>query len=103
VNKYGNTRIDADGITFDSKAEYARYQELVLLERAGEISKLRVHVKYPIIVNGKLVCNYIADFTYFEGGREKVEDVKGVRTAAYRIKAKLMQASLGITIQEVTA
>ena len=39
--KYGNTRVSVDGMPFDSKREAARWQELRLMERAGEISDLR--------------------------------------------------------------
>ena len=37
--KYNNTKIRVDGRLFDSKAEAARWQELSLLERAGEIAE----------------------------------------------------------------
>ena len=35
--KYGNRKVEIDGVTFDSIAEARRYQELKLLETAGEI------------------------------------------------------------------
>jgi len=34
-NKYGAKKTVVDNITFDSKKEAARYQELKLLEKAG--------------------------------------------------------------------
>lgn len=46
-------------------------------------------------------CVYIADFEYRENGRLVVEDVKGVRTEAYKIKRKLMLWRYGIKIREV--
>jgi len=36
-NKYGNRKVTVDGITFDSRKEAARWQELRFLEKAGEI------------------------------------------------------------------
>src|SRR5260221_14254258 len=36
-NKFGAHATVSDGIRFDSKLEAKRYQELVLMERAGEI------------------------------------------------------------------
>ena len=46
-------------------------------------------------------CVYIADFVYRENGRQVVEDTKGVRTADYIIKRKLMLWRYGIKIREV--
>ena len=46
-------------------------------------------------------CVYIADFVYKEDGRQVVEDTKGVRTADYIIKRKLMLWVYGIKIREV--
>lgn len=37
-NKYHNIKTVVDGITFDSKKEARRYQEIKLMERAGIIS-----------------------------------------------------------------
>ena len=76
-NKYGSKKIEVDGIVFDSKKEAKRYSELLLLEKAGEISDLQRQVKYVLIpaqyaeVNGKRKCIerecvYISDFTYIE-------------------------------------
>lgn len=46
-------------------------------------------------------CVYIADFVYHEDGMQVVEDTKGVRTADYIIKRKLMLWVHGIRIKEV--
>ena len=48
-------------------------------------------------------CAYIADFTYIDlkTGNTVVEDTKGVRTADYVIKRKLMLYIHGIRINEV--
>ena len=46
-------------------------------------------------------CVYVADFVYREDGRQVVEDTKGVRTADYIIKRKLMLWVHGIKIKEV--
>ena len=39
MNKYHNRKVAIDGILFDSKKEAGRYQELLLLQQAGEISR----------------------------------------------------------------
>lgn len=103
-NKHNAVKVELDGYTFDSKKEAARYCDLVLLERAGEIKHLAVHFPYSITVNGVHVCNYEADFTYEQGGKTVVEDVKSEWTRTlpvYRIKRKLMLACHGIEIAEV--
>ena len=41
TNKYRNQKVVTPHGTFDSKREYRRYQELLLLQRAGKISELR--------------------------------------------------------------
>ena len=123
--KYNNTKIQADGHTFDSKHEYQRYCELKLLERSGAITDLQMQVKFVLIpsqyepdtvkvlksgkekvVKGKLIereCSYIADFVYQYNGKTVVEDAKSpiTRTKEYIIKRKLMLERHNIRIQEV--
>lgn len=98
--KYGNRITEVDGIAFDSRAEARRYGELKLLERGGAIGGLRVQVPYPVVVNGIRICKYIADFVYVEAGAEIVEDVKGYRTAVYRLKKRLVEACYGLKVKE---
>lgn len=104
-SKYGAVRQEVDGYRFDSKAEARRYSELRLLELAGEIHDLQVHPRWPINVNGTPICVYVADFSYrrssIHGVGQVVEDVKGVRTAVYKLKRRLMLAKFGIDVQEV--
>lgn len=102
--KYGNTKVEIDGMPFDSKREAARWRELRLLERAGEINDLRRQVRYELVpkLPGERPVDYIADFVYRDkNGNEVVEDVKGVRTPVYVIKRKLMLWRHGIRIREV--
>ena len=93
--------------TFDSQKEARRYDELVLLLKAGKISDLRLQQTFTlqegyISASGDVVqaLTYKADFYYTKGGKSIVEDVKGVKTEAYKIKKKLMQER-GIEIIEV--
>ena len=102
--KYRNQPITIDGIRFDSQAEARRWQQLKLLERAGVIMELQRQVTFPIAWNGIKICSYRADFVYRETatGEQVIEDVKGMLTPEYRIKAKLMAAQ-GLPIREVKA
>jgi hypothetical protein len=102
-NKYGAAKAVVDGIVFQSKAEANRYAQLKLLSRAKKISSLALQPVYSIDIEGFHICNYIADFRYFDNERSKeiVEDVKGVKTAVYRLKKKLVEATHRITIEEI--
>lgn len=120
-SKYGNKKAKANGKVFDSKKERSRYYTLQVLEKAGEISDLRMQVPFEIIpavyetVQVKLktktkqvqklvqrAAHYVADFVYKDkDGNEVVEDAKGFRTKEYELKKKMMRAFLGITIKEV--
>lgn len=95
--KFGNIVVDTPDGRFDSKAEYERFCQLRLLAASGQIRDLRRQVPFELSV-----CKYIADFVYFDNvrGVEVVEDVKGVRTNIYKLKRKMMQNELGITILE---
>lgn len=125
-NKYNANKTNG----FDSGKEARRYQELRLMERAGEIDNLRTQVKFVLIpaqreestevfIRGKnkgknkpgrvieKEVSYFADFAYHDinTDREIVEDVKGYRNGEayklYVIKRKLMLWRYGIRIREV--
>ena len=118
-NKYHSRKISHDGMTFDSLKEYRRYCELVLLEKAGQVTELQRQVKFVLIpaqrepdsigkrggvIKGKLIekeCAYIADFVYKENGKTVVEDTKGFKTKDYILKRKMLLYFHGIRIKEV--
>ena len=99
MSKYHSRKTTVDGITFDSKAEAARYGELKLLQRAGLIRDLTLQPEFELIPqykkNGRTVrrTTYRADFSYYDAasGQFIVEDVKGVKTDLYRLKKKLLE------------
>lgn len=91
-NKYGNEPTTVNGIRFASQVEARRDAELVLLERAGEITGLARQPSFYLAVNGVKICIYRGDWSYCESGKRVVEDRKGVQTAAFKIKWKLCQA-----------
>lgn len=108
MSKYKSRKVTVGGITFDSRKEYTRWVELILLLKAGRISDLKRQVKYELIpsqrIDGKVVeraCSYVADFVYTENGKTVVEDTKGFKTPEYIIKRKLMLYIHGIRIVEV--
>ncbi len=104
-SKYGAVRTTVDNITFHSKGEAKRYQELRLLERAGEISNLELQPAFPLCAptpNDAMstIWKYIADFAYIDKRTKAqvVEDFKGFDTQLARWKRKHMEAEYGITV-----
>ena len=102
TSKYHAQKTTVDGITFDSKKEAMRYQELRLLERAGEIKNLQLQVPYVLIEKSKhgRAIKYIADFVYEKKGQTVVEDCKGFRTDTYKLKKRLLAEKYEIEIKE---
>ncbi len=104
--KYGNTKVIVNNIQFDSKKEAARYRELIIFQKIGEISNLELQPEYLLIPKqGKeRACRYIGDFRYTDkSGATIVEDVKSVATRknrTYILKRKLMLENFGIIISE---
>ena len=101
--KYGNKKTVIDGIPFSSKAEARRYEELKLMQKAKVITDLELQPRYDIIVNDHKCGFYKADFRYTdrETGKVVVEDVKGVKTAVYCLKKRLVKAIYGFDVVEI--
>lgn len=107
MTKYRNKKTVLDGITFDSKAEAARWQELILLAKGCYIRFLRRQVSYelaPAVMLGgrkKPALRYVADFKYFDVMKKEwvVEDVKGMVTPLFRVKQHLMATVHGIEVR----
>jgi len=102
--KYGNETVVCNGHAFPSIGEMERYKELYLLERAGEISDLKLQPVIPLIVNGIRVGSYRADFRYLVTASDELvyEDFKGLRLPLFRLKKKLVKALYGIEVKETS-
>lgn len=112
-NKFNASKVECDGMTFDSKKEHKRYIELKAMQQRGEIFGLEHHTKFELAPKTKLegekrakpALRYFADFTYYiSTGEYIVEDVKSAATrklASYRNKKHLMSTVHGISITEV--
>lgn len=94
--KYRARKVAYGGYVFDSMAEAERYKQLEILTAAGVITQLVIHPVYLLQDrfkrDGHIIrkIEYEADFAYTDAqGRAIVEDVKGVKTADYKIKRKL--------------
>lgn len=121
-NKYHNSAVIVDGISFQSRKEARRWRELKLMESAGMIHGLTRQKKFVLIPaqrepdtvgkrggkhKGKLIereVAYYADYSYYDKeGNEVVEDVKSpaTRTKDYVVKRKMMLYVHGIRIREI--
>lgn len=107
-SKYGNKKVEVNGIVFDSKKEARRWLELDMLAKAGEIQNLQRQVPFLLIpsqsVDGKVVeraVSYVADFVYKQDGKTVVEDTKGHKTKDYILKRKMLLFFYGVQIREV--
>lgn len=110
--KFNNTRIELNGMVFDSKKEYSRYIELKARSQRNEIQELKCQVKFELAPKVKIAgekrakpaLRYFADFTYLENGVLVVEDVKSAITrklASFRNKKHLMKTVHGIDVREI--
>lgn len=101
-NKFGAEKTVINGITFASRIEAERYEQLRLLERAGEIDQLILQPEFQILrgwihpETGEKIKSrfYVGDFQYIDKQAEKiiVEDVKGMETAEFRLKWSLVKS-----------
>ena len=108
--KYHNAPTERAGIRFAGRKEARRYDELMVMLRAGIISDLRLQPQFTlqesyITETGERIraVRYTADFSYRFGDKFVVEDVKSkpTRTKEYLRNKKFMRSKFGIEIQEV--
>lgn len=90
-SKFNNTKVKKDGYTFDSILESERYDYLRMLEEAGVIKNLRVHVSYIILPKKGIqrAWRHIVDFEYVDNDVVFVEDTKGFETQLWQLKHRL--------------
>lgn len=105
-SKFGAHGRREDGMWFHSTAEADRYLQLKALREAGRIDRIECQPSFDLTANGKFICRYRADFRYDviddrgQPIRTVIEDVKGMITDVYALKAKMMAAH-GHAIYEI--
>lgn len=104
-NKYGSKKTNYNGRIFDSKreAEFAKHLQYLKHARnlADRVVDIQYQVSYTIKIKNTHICKYIADFVVIYGdGQREVIDVKGFKTAIYKLKKRLVEAQYDITIIE---
>lgn len=87
-HKYSAVRTECDGIKFDSKKEARYYQQLKLRVKSGEVV---VFLRQPTFhLPGGV--RYVCDFQEFHAdGTVHFVDVKGMQTATFKAKKKLVE------------
>lgn len=89
-NKFGAKRTGSlafGGRVFDSKGEKERAEQLLLMEKAGFITGLKLQ---PTVLLTEAEISYKPDFYYVENdGTPVYEDFKGVESERFRIIKKL--------------
>lgn len=96
-HKYKAIPVEIEGIRFASKKEGRYFQQLRIREKSGEIVFFLRQV--PIHLPGNV--RYVIDFLEFHAdGTVHFVDVKGIRTEAYKIKKRMVEAVYPITIEE---
>lgn len=104
-NKYNAIRTIVGEHVFDSKREADAWIYLKHRENAGEIKDLKRQVSFGLHAHSESgpvkACRYIADFQYWDVAKQQmiVADAKGVKTALFKLKAKLLKANYGIEVE----
>ena len=103
--KYGNRHATVDGRVFDSQHEAGCYLRLKAQQQAGLISGLECQPVLKIVLKSQLICRMVPDFRFLKDGQWVYQDAKGMKRGAayamFRLKAKLVQAVLGIQVEEI--
>lgn len=110
ANKHRAVKREYNGMTFDSGRELKRWQELELMQKAGEIIHLVRQVPFElapsVVLDGrkKPAIRYVADFAYWSAHGCPVfivEDAKSPHlrnNPVFRIKMHLLKLEHGIEV-----
>jgi hypothetical protein len=106
ASKYKSKITEYKGVKYHSKKEAKYAMNLDLLQQSGSVEYWKGQITMQITVNGEKICKYICDFfVKFTDGTTSYVDVKGMKTGAayemFKLKKKLVKATLGIEITEV--
>lgn len=97
-HKFGAIRTEIDGIKFDSKKEAKRYQELLFLQKTGEVLFFLRQTPFHLPGGTKYLCDFVV---FWKNGDITFEDVKGMKTPMYSLKKKQVEALYPIEIKEI--
>lgn len=96
-SKYGNKKVEINGHKFDSKKEANYYLYLLSEQQADRVTMFLMQA--PLALPGGV--KYIVDFVVFRAdGSVEWVDVKGMRTAMYKLKKRQVEALYPLEIVE---
>ena len=101
-HKYRAKACSVGAEKYRSQRERDCHQELLLLQRAGQIADLRREVPYVLAPKVKITgedrarpaLRYVADFVWSDAGSVVVGDAKGLATPVYRVKKHLIHKAV---------
>lgn len=96
-HKYNAKRTTRNGLKFPSKKEAKRYDELVLLQKAGEVVFFLRQTSFDFPGGVKYRCDFQI---FWADGTITFEDVKGKRTDEFIRNKKQVEALYPIEIIE---
>ena len=86
---------------FGSKLEQRYWVKFKLMEKSGAITDLQRQIRYPIVINGKRIGAYVADFTFYDNKKLRVLDAKGQEIEAQKFRRKCAEACNDIEVEIV--
>lgn len=95
-----NARPENDPIHghFASQKEYKYFQELLLAQKSGDLLFFLRQTPFHLLGG----VRYVVDFQEFwKNGEVRFTDVKGFKTAAYKMKKSMVEAAYPVKITEV--
>jgi hypothetical protein len=94
---------DSEGNYFASKKEKMFFKALQEREKAGEVKNLEFQPRYEIVINGKKIGYFRADFRFTDlredPPRQRIIDVKGVDTRDGKLRRRIVEALYDITVE----
>ena len=96
-HKYHAKPTELDGIKFHSKKEAQYYLQLKMLQKRGDVIFFLRQVPLHLVGGVKYLCDFVE---FRQDGTVHFIDVKGMRTAGYKQKKKMVEATYPIEIEE---
>jgi hypothetical protein len=87
-HKFKAKSVIDDGFHFSSKLEHRYYKELLLRQRSGEVIFFLRQVPFHLCNGLKMVIDYVE---FLIDGDVRFVEVKGVETALYIAKKKMLE------------
>lgn len=121
--KYNNSKVEIDGILFDSKLEGKVYIALKDMQANGWITNLEIHPRWELqpkltetyvkhLKTKDKLCErtvlkpiyYTADFSFIQDGKLRVIDVKGSKylvSKDFPLRVKILRFKYGLDVHIV--